>query len=133
MNRTVKFLCALGSCPNIVTVDWLEQSTKSKYFIDEDGFYLHDEEGEEKFNISLIEVLNRRDRAPHKLFHGMAFFLTSNILPKPDEMKLIIECNGGSVLSTLSSLKCELGMNKNVFVITCEKDVSSIRVRILWY
>ena len=117
-------MCALGSCPNIVTVEWLEKSARSKYFIDEEGYYLQDLEGEQKFNMSLIEVMNRRDRLSRKLFHKMSFFLTSNIQPRVEEMKLIIECNGGTTIPTLNGLKSELGIHNRVFVITTENDVS---------
>ncbi|KAL9642903.1 hypothetical protein ABK040_010598 [Willaertia magna] len=123
IRRTVKFLCALGNTPHIVSVDWIENSSKSKYWVQEDEYRLLDEEGEEKFGITLKEVLNRRDEDEEcLLFDTLYFFITPNVKPKPEEMKLIIECNGGLVLSTCSSLKSELKIHDNICIITCSQD-----------
>ncbi|KAL0480417.1 hypothetical protein AKO1_011054 [Acrasis kona] len=119
IRRTFKFLCAVSTCPHIVNENWIKDSGKLKKWADESKYVLHDPEAEKKFVMSLPVTMKRRREMKMKnqhLFDDFSFFMTPNVMPPLEEMKAIIECSGGKILKTLSSI------NPKVIIVTCEKD-----------
>jgi hypothetical protein len=133
IRRTFKFLCALSKCPFILNEDWITASGKAKHFLNEDSYILNDTETEEKLQISFNQSLERRKELQEKnvqLFQNMSFWITPNVKPPAIEMQAIIECSGGTVIHSLSSLKSEVGRCNNadeqllkLLIITCAEDV----------
>jgi hypothetical protein len=134
IRRTVKFLCALGKAQHIVSIDWIDQSKKSKQFLSESEFILRDRDSETKFGTTLAESFQRRRELEEDnklVFTGKYFFVTPSVKPPPSEMKQIIECNGGSYLNTLTTLKSHLNDDDDedqetndisIIVVTCADD-----------
>uniref|UniRef100_A0A0K8W4F7 Mediator of DNA damage checkpoint protein 1 n=1 Tax=Bactrocera latifrons TaxID=174628 RepID=A0A0K8W4F7_BACLA len=94
-NRTLKFLIAMAKGIPIVTSKWLQSfnSTKTVPRGITDFFRDHDFEKRHKFSLFKSLELARTQ----KLFEGYDFLTTPSILPRPSEIKQIIECAGGKV------------------------------------
>lgn len=103
-NRTYKLLVALARGVPVVKVEWLKEviSIRSaevpfnKFLFDEPNF-------QKRHKFIMKDVLQSARNNP--LFRNLNFMMTPSITPKPDEMKDIIICAGGTVLSSIPSPK----------------------------
>jgi hypothetical protein len=92
--RTIKIICGISVCPFILSLDWVTASDAADILLEEKNFILQDK------NINLEQSLERS--RSKKLFEGMKFFATPNTIPEPKQLKLIIECAGGTMLEKIS-------------------------------
>ncbi|XP_041752102.1 PAX-interacting protein 1 [Coregonus clupeaformis] len=130
VTRTVKFLTAMSIVKHIITPEWLEESWKSKKFVDEQNYMLRDAEAEVLFGFSLEESLKRAHTAP--LFKGKYFYITPGICPSLTTMKAIIESAGGKVLPKQPSFRKIMEHKQNkylpeIILISCENDLHLCR------
>ncbi|XP_069800209.1 mediator of DNA damage checkpoint protein 1 [Dendropsophus ebraccatus] len=118
VRRTVKFLCALARGIPIVTLDWLDKSKKSRYFLSPIPFLVNDQEQEKNFNFSLSDSLQKAKESP--LLQGYAIHVTKNVSPTPKEMKDIIVCSGATFLP-----KMPRAFKEKCVVVSCAQDLAA--------
>lgn len=130
ISRTVKFLCAMSTCQYIVTPEWIEESAKSNWLLDEDKYLLRDKLTEEKFDFSLQESLRKARKRP--LFKDYVFCMTERVTPDRKTLTDIIECAGGKVISKipdipmLKRLKSRKPPNNRLLLISCPEDEQQV-------
>nr|XP_039255232.1 PAX-interacting protein 1-like [Styela clava] len=130
VSRTVKFLCAISVCQYIVTPEWIEESSKSNWLLDEDKYLLHDKAAEEKFEFSLKESISRARKNP--LFKGYVFCITDNVAPDRKILTEIIECAGGKVvekiptIQTIKRVKDRKPPNNRLLLVSCPADKNQV-------
>ena len=81
---------------NIVSVEWIEKSSKAKKWLEEEKFVISDKEAEKKWDFKLKKSINtsRND----KLLNDLYFYATSHTKPPPKEISEIVISAGGQVL-----------------------------------
>jgi len=121
--RTVKFLSAISQCNHIVNPTWVEQSCARKMLLDESPFTLEDKESEATLGFSVRDSLGKSRLK--KVFDGIEMFLTQHIQPGPRDMKTIVECGKGLIITEQEALR-RLGQKpeerKTFVVISCGQD-----------
>ncbi|XP_063689022.1 PAX-interacting protein 1-like [Bolinopsis microptera] len=121
--RTVKFLSAMSQCSYILTASWIEQSCNRKMLIDESSFILEDKENEQALGFCVRDSLTKARL--NKVFKDCELFLTPHIQPGPRDMKTIIECGGGSVITedqALGRVQVPAERRKPFYVVSCSSD-----------
>ncbi|XP_072181998.1 PAX-interacting protein 1-like [Diadema setosum] len=117
--RTVKFLAGVSVCKHIVTPLWVEESYKSRWFLDVNNFVLNDQEMETLFSFQLRESLVRAGR--QKLFKDVTIYITPGVKPGADMMRDIVECAGGKLAPSRPSLRkishIQSTLGKGAFVV----------------
>lgn len=89
--------------------------------IDENSFILEDKESEQALGFSVRESLGKAKTA--KVFKDLELFFTPHIQPGPKDMKTIVECGGGSIISEEEALTRIHADRKNSFcVVSCSMD-----------
>ncbi|XP_050333101.1 uncharacterized protein LOC126761185 [Bactrocera neohumeralis] len=94
-NRTLKFLIAMAKGIPIVTSKWLQSFNSTKTVPRGITHFFRDHDFEKRHKFSLFKSLELA--RTQKLFQGYDFVTTPSILPRPSEIKQIIECAGGKV------------------------------------
>ncbi|XP_011201987.2 mediator of DNA damage checkpoint protein 1 [Bactrocera dorsalis] len=94
-NRTLKFLIAMAKGIPIVTSKWLQSFNSTKTVPRGITHFFRDHDFEKRHKFSLFKSLELA--RTQKLFEGYDFVTTPSILPRPSEIKQIIECAGGKV------------------------------------
>ncbi|XP_041467237.1 PAX-interacting protein 1-like isoform X1 [Lytechinus variegatus] len=128
--RTVKFLAGVSVCKHIVTPMWIEESYKSRWFLDVTNFSLVDQEMETLFSFQLRESLIRANK--QKLFKDVTIYITPGVKPGANMLREIIECAGGKLapsrpsLTKISHIQSALGKGAFV-VISSPSDMPSCR------
>eukprot|EP01137_Pigoraptor_chileana_P022085 Opistho-2@86591 len=118
VRRTVKFLSALCTCSNIVTLEWLDACAEAQHFVDAAPYALVDKESEAKFGFKLADSLRRA--ATKKLLDGVLVHVTKSVKPDPKEMAEIVRCAGGILLDVMPTVvRVKSG---DVIVVSCEDD-----------
>ncbi|XP_038053452.1 PAX-interacting protein 1-like isoform X2 [Patiria miniata] len=126
VTRTVKFLSGVSVCRFIVTPMWIEESYKSRWFLDENSFLLNDVEAETALLFNLKESMARASQ--RKLLKDVTLYLTPGVQPGPGLIHEIIEMAGGRLLTTrpslakISAMQSTMGASAFV-VISCENDL----------
>ncbi|XP_022094041.1 PAX-interacting protein 1-like isoform X2 [Acanthaster planci] len=126
VTRTVKFLSGVSVCRFIVTPMWIEESYKSRWFLDENSFLLNDLEAEAAFSFKLKESMARASQ--RKLLKDVTLYLTPGVQPGPTLIRDIIEMAGGRLLTSrpslakISAMQSTMGASAFV-VISCENDL----------
>ncbi|XP_017127774.1 uncharacterized protein LOC108146321 [Drosophila elegans] len=116
--RTFKFLMAIASSKPVLSTSWLH-SIKTTRSIDVKADHLFsDANFEEKFKFNPLSVLNHSH-----LLSGFHFLLGEDIIPVPNEMKVIIQSAGGKVHIQPPSL----AFSVELYVVTTNKDTKSQR------
>ncbi|XP_045773514.1 mediator of DNA damage checkpoint protein 1-like isoform X2 [Maniola jurtina] len=91
IKRTFKLLCAIGLGKPIVGPDWVQVCSDTNMIVDPWQYILVDEVSERKFKFNLHRTLvGKRD-----FLKGYNVSCTPNVVPRPPELKLIVECSGG--------------------------------------
>lgn len=117
--RTVKFLAGVSVCKHIVTPMWIEESYKSRWFLDVTNFSLVDQEMEGLFSFQLRESLLRAGK--QKLFKDVTIYISPGVKPGANMLRDIIECAGGRLapsrpsLTKISHIQSTIG--KRAFVV----------------
>lgn len=113
LRRTPKLMICICRVDKILSIDWLEQSSKEQRILDTPDFLLLDDrEAEKRYDFSMKETLRNgmlvRERRGG-LFGGWFVYVCSGVAgnkaPSFKELNLIVEAAGGQVLSSLSDLK----------------------------
>ncbi|XP_055845633.1 nucleolar protein dao-5 [Episyrphus balteatus] len=121
-NRTYKLLVAIARGVPVVKVDWLKEVISLRSTDVSFDKYLFDEPNFQKRHKFLMRDVLQLARTV-ALFKDLNFMMTPNIVPQPDEMKDIITCAGGTVLTNIPT-----GKNDQPFYLVSEKTDSQ-----LWY
>ena len=110
LRRTPKLMICFSATPNILTLSWLEASSKEQKVLDADDFLLTDKEAEKRYEFSMKETIENGRKA--RLDRGGVLGDTSiyicsgvagNKAPSMKELQLIIQAAGGTVLKTLTN------------------------------
>ena len=110
LRRTPKLMICMCKVPNILSIEWLEQSSSERTILDANDFLLlDDKEAEERYNFSMKEslrngILARRERGG--VLGGWSVYICSGVAgneaPSLKELHLIIKAAGGQVLESLT-------------------------------
>ncbi|EPX73448.1 BRCT domain-containing protein Brc1 [Schizosaccharomyces octosporus yFS286] len=124
--RTAKFLCAIPKGPQVVTMEWLQDSIKQRHPAPEDNYLLKDEEKEKEICCSIQDSLKRaREKGPTLLENYVIYLTAKTIAPANiSAVTSIVKSNGGSC-STINSFNKRLTKhleNGNIIIITCQED-----------
>ncbi|XP_062517729.1 PAX-interacting protein 1-like isoform X2 [Corticium candelabrum] len=122
IHRTIKFLSAISVCHFVVRPEWLEQSFTKSLFLEENDFLVRDTIGEQQWQLSLERTLELAHQRP--LLEGAFVYATSSVMPSPSQLKTIVECAGGTMLTVLPTSRGETLPNghPSVIVISCPAD-----------
>lgn len=115
-NRTLKFLIAIAKGIPIVTSNWLQSFNSTKTVPRGITHFFRDRDFEKRHKFSLFKSLELA--RSQKVFEGYDFVTTPSILPRPSEIKQIIECAGGKVYDEPPSPKND----QKIYVISSMDD-----------
>jgi hypothetical protein len=109
--RTVKWYCAMHIAKYAVTPEWVNESFSSKWFLDEEKFWLSDPRKEQVFNFHIRQSIERARE--HRVFNGFRFaLLCEKVIPSPEVLEKIIRSGGGRFLTAMPSIKSLLSVKK---------------------
>lgn len=110
LRRTPKLMVCICKSPNIVKLEWLEQSAKEQRVLDTTPYLLiDDKEAEKRYNFSMKDTIQNGIQVREKggVLGGLYVYICSGVAgnqaPSTKELNLIIEAAGGNVLSSLST------------------------------
>jgi len=104
IKRTVKLCIAVSRARHLVDGAWLEESARVHGFVSEASFALRGRFASasgaaSKWSFDAEASMARAAEAP--CLRGCTFLLTKSVMPKPDDLGLIIEAAGGKVTTRL--------------------------------
>ncbi|EDV21533.1 uncharacterized protein TRIADDRAFT_30248, partial [Trichoplax adhaerens] len=115
IRRTVKFLCGLSRGIPIVNTKWLDACKSAKTFVPSAAYFIKDRVAERQNNFLIRQAHDNAKEKP--LLENYEVYVTPNVRPPPEQMKMIVECAGGHYLS-----KMPTNPNNNVLIISCDED-----------
>ncbi|XP_075977075.1 uncharacterized protein LOC142977204 [Anticarsia gemmatalis] len=92
IKRTFKLLCAVGLGRPIVGPSWVQACADTRMIVDPWLYLVKDEAAEKRFQFNLERTLNGK----RNFLEGYNVSSTPSVQPNATEMKLIVECSGGS-------------------------------------
>lgn len=92
IKRTFKLLCAVGLGRPIVGPSWVQACVDTRIIVDPWLYLMKDESAEKRFQFSLQKTLSSK----RNFLKGYNVSSTPNVQPNASEMKLIVECSGGT-------------------------------------
>ncbi|XP_032518188.2 myb-like protein X [Danaus plexippus] len=92
IKRTFKLLCAVGLGKPIVGPHWVQACVDTNMIVDPWLYLIKDEKTEKRFQFNLERILIGK----RQFLKGYNVSSTPNVMPSPPEMKLIVECSGGT-------------------------------------
>ncbi|CAG5043682.1 unnamed protein product [Parnassius apollo] len=92
IKRTFKLLCAVGLGRPIVGLSWVQACHDTKMIVDPWNYLIKDEATEKRFQFNLEQTLSGK----RNFLKGYNVSSTPNVMPSAMEMKLIVECSGGT-------------------------------------
>ena len=110
LRRTPKLMICLCRTPNILSMEWLEQSAKEQRVLDTEGYLLlEDREAEKRYNFSMKDTIENGVVARRKrggVLGGWSIYICQNVAgkkaPSMKEMKLIVDAAGGQIIKSIS-------------------------------
>uniref|UniRef100_A0A6P4E101 PAX-interacting protein 1 n=1 Tax=Drosophila rhopaloa TaxID=1041015 RepID=A0A6P4E101_DRORH len=111
--RTYKFLIAIASNKPVLSTNWLHSVKKTRTIEVKADHIFSDAKFEETMKFKPLSVLQHT-----RLLSGLHFMLGEDIIPKPIELKVIIQSAGGKVLTQPPSL----AFSVELYVVTTSKD-----------
>lgn len=113
LRRTPKLMICICRVAKILSIEWLEQSSKEQRILDtRDYLLLGDREAEKRYDFSMKETIRngilarkRRGGVLGCWFVYICSGVAGNRAPHTKELHLIIEAGGGQVLKSLSNMK----------------------------
>ncbi|EPY51088.1 BRCT domain-containing protein Brc1 [Schizosaccharomyces cryophilus OY26] len=124
--RTAKFLCAIPKGPQVVTMEWLQDSIKHRHPSLESEYLLKDEEKEKEIGCSLQESLQRaREKGPTLLKDYVIYLTSKTVAPENVSAVMNIVKSNAGACSTINSFNKRLIKhleNGNIIIITCQED-----------
>ena len=111
--RTPKLMVCICKSPNIIKLEWLEQSAKEQRVLDTAPYLLvGDKEAEKHYSFSMKETIQNGIQVRETtggVLGGLYVYICSGVAgnraPSTKELNLIIEAAGGKVLSSLATCK----------------------------
>jgi hypothetical protein len=111
--RTPKLMVCICKSPNIIKLEWLEQSAKEQRVLDTAPYLLvGDKEAEKHYSFSMKETIQNGIQVRETtggVLGGLYVYICSGVAgndaPSTKELNLIIEAAGGKVLSSLDTCK----------------------------
>lgn len=104
LRRTPKLMICLCKSPNILKLEWLEQSAKEQTILDTTPYLLiDDKEAEKRYRFSMKATIQNGIKSREKggVLQGWSVYICSGVAgnhaPSAKELKLIIEAAGGKV------------------------------------
>ena len=109
VKRTTKLLIGV-SVPSAVLVDerWVRACHSAGHFVDGAPYYLegeHSSSNPEGVQWRFDATVSRQRRREGGCLAGLHFYVTDEVKPRPDQLKLILEQAGGTVLTKAPSAK----------------------------
>ncbi|XP_050550083.1 titin homolog [Spodoptera frugiperda] len=92
IKRTFKLLCAVGLGRPIVGPGWVQACSDTRMIVDPWLYLVKDDAAEKRFQFSLQKTLS----SSRNFLKGYNVSSTPNVQPNASEMKLIVECSGGT-------------------------------------
>ncbi|CAH2090159.1 unnamed protein product [Euphydryas editha] len=92
IKRTFKLLCAVGLGKPIVGPSWVQACVDTNIIVDPWQYLIKDDETERRFQFNLERSLATR----RNFLKGYNVSATPSVNPNAQEMKLIVECSGGT-------------------------------------
>ncbi|XP_022826571.1 titin-like isoform X2 [Spodoptera litura] len=92
IKRTFKLLCAVGLGRPIVGPGWVQACADTHMIVDPWLYLVKDEAAEQRFQFNLQRTLSSN----RNFLKGYNVSSTPNVQPNASEMKLIVECSGGT-------------------------------------
>jgi hypothetical protein len=109
IRKTYKFLSCLSRGTFILNERWLDESNKSKMFLNTASFALSDVQAEKRYKFTLQSSLTKAKSSP--LLEGWQFLVIhqdENQEMSCNDIKIIIECANGEVIESLPKDENEL-------------------------
>jgi hypothetical protein len=112
LRRTPKLMICVCITPNILSIDWLEQSAKEQCVLETDDFLLlNDKEAEKTYNFSMkatIENGKTARMASGGVLGGWSVYICRGVAgknaPSSKEFALLIEAAGATMLRNLNDV-----------------------------
>jgi hypothetical protein len=109
VKRTTKLLIGV-SVPSAVLVDerWVRACHSAGHFVDGAPYYLegeHSSSNPEGAQWTFDATVSRQRRREGGCLAGLHFYVTDEVKPRPEQLKLILEQAGGTVLTKAPSAK----------------------------
>uniref|UniRef100_A0A2A4JIH5 Mediator of DNA damage checkpoint protein 1 n=1 Tax=Heliothis virescens TaxID=7102 RepID=A0A2A4JIH5_HELVI len=92
IKRTFKLLCAVGLGRPIVGPGWVQACVDTHIVVDPWLYLMKDESAEKRFQFNLQKTLSSK----RNFLKGYNVSSTPSVQPNATEMKLIVECSGGT-------------------------------------
>ncbi|CAH2041631.1 unnamed protein product, partial [Iphiclides podalirius] len=92
IKRTFKLLCAIGLGRPIVGPSWVQACADTNMIVDPWQYIIKDEAAEKRFQFNLEQTLTGK----RNFLQGYNVSSTPSVMPNAMEMKLIVECSGGT-------------------------------------
>lgn len=110
LRRTPKLMICMCKTSQILSIEWLEQSSREQRILETAEFHLlHDREAEKRYNFSMIETLENGMRARSErggLLGGWYVYVCTGVAgnnaPSAKELNLVVEGTGAILLKSLS-------------------------------
>lgn len=126
MRRTPKLMIALCSTENIVSLNWLVESAEAKKLLPCRDYVIADAHAEKKYGFSMKKTLKTIESRRSRLLEGWSVYVckgvAGNKAPGADELQLMIEAAGGSLLGSFTKKK-GLDFSK-ILIITSDPETS---------
>ncbi|XP_017060090.1 uncharacterized protein LOC108100611 isoform X2 [Drosophila ficusphila] len=111
--RTYKFLTAIASNKPVLSTNWLHSVKKNRSIDIKADHLFNDDKFKEVYKFKPLSVMEHS-----RVLSGLHFMLGEDIIPKPNEMKVIIQSAGGKVHIQPPSL----AVSVDLYVVTTSKD-----------
>jgi hypothetical protein len=115
---TVKMLVAINKGCAIVAMPWVKECLREGQIVDAQPWAVQDADMEQKFGFKLEASLKLARAQP--VFRGLTFYCTDNTLPKPEQLREIVESGGGTVKAIPKSGK----IDSDALVVSSEQDTA---------
>jgi hypothetical protein len=110
LRRTPKLMICICTSPNIVKLEWLEQSAKEQRILDTTPYLLiDDKEAEKRYSFKMKETIQNGIEVRRKggVLGGLYVYICAGVAgnqaPSMKELNLIIKAAGGKVLRSLDT------------------------------
>lgn len=97
--RTIRMMMALNRGIDIIDKKWLDDCIEQKEIPDPMNYIFKDKDSEKKFGFKFEESLTRARENYEGVFYGYSFWVSRNVAPSYDEVKLLILSGRGNILN----------------------------------
>lgn len=97
--RTIRMMMALNRGIEIIDKKWLDDCIETKEIPDPMNYIFRDKDSEKKFGFKFEESLSRARENYQGVFYGFSFWVSRNVIPSYEELKLLILSGRGNILN----------------------------------